>query len=162
MGELYFDVGYEDKIPPDQKEAFKWFSLAAKNGMSVAYPSLGLIYETPEDSNQQPDYQSAALCFSKAARGGDREAADSLIRLYGADKIDDRLNIDFEQILIEGANKSIKDGSHSSFGHALYAAFPFALRDLYEKGNYVPQSYEKAAYWYRQAAKLVDIDYPFV
>ena len=56
LGLRYFEGDDRDGIQQDQKEAFRWFSLAAENGNLAAQSKLGFLYNggfgIPKDVNR--------------------------------------------------------------------------------------------------------------
>jgi TPR repeat protein len=85
---LWLGVFYEqgqNGVEPDYSQAFKWLSMAAKQGQPDAQVALGQMYENGEGVPK--DYALAAYWYRKAADhtidlGGAGVGANSLVQLY--------------------------------------------------------------------------------
>ncbi len=84
-----------DGVPQDDKEALRWFRLAAAQGNAMAQNSLGLTYErgqgVPKDYQkalrwyrlaQGQAYEEAILSYRRAANQGDATAQYNLGEMY--------------------------------------------------------------------------------
>jgi len=67
-------------MPPDEKEAVRWYRLAAKHGIAAAQYNLGLMYE--HGRGLQQDYREAARFYRLAADGGLEVAQHAIASLY--------------------------------------------------------------------------------
>ena len=76
---LIYDSG-ELGVPKNHKTAFKWFSLAAKQGYAPAQFNVGVMYANGE--GVQESTTNATFWFSNAARQGDLEATYFLAEAY--------------------------------------------------------------------------------
>ena len=72
MGFIY----HNERVPQDYKEAFKWWRLAAEQGIAAAQYTLGVMYKAGEGVPQ--DNQRAIKWLRLAAQQGDVRAQDLL------------------------------------------------------------------------------------
>jgi len=69
---LRYQTGIKDFLEPDQKEAARWFTLAANQGLVEAQCNLGIAYLFGKGVAK--DYNQAAEWFRKAANKGNHVA----------------------------------------------------------------------------------------
>jgi TPR repeat protein len=67
-------------VNQDDKQAVKWFRLAAKQGFAKAQYNLGVMYQQGQGVSQ--DYKTAVKWYALAAEQGDAEAQFNLGVMY--------------------------------------------------------------------------------
>ena len=85
MGEEKSGGGQDDR---DYKEAFKWYRMAAEEGIAVAQTNLGLIYENGLGVEQ--DFVQAHKWYNIAGTNGDetgRKSKDDVEKQMNPDQI---------------------------------------------------------------------------
>jgi TPR repeat protein len=73
----YFGLG----VPQDYKEAMRWYTLAAQQGLFLSQYALGRMYYNGQGVAQ--DYKEAMRWWKLAAQQGDVSAQHNLGLLYG-------------------------------------------------------------------------------
>ncbi len=63
---------FGQEVLQDDKEAVKWYRLAAEQGLAQAQYNLGVMYKTGRGVPQ--DYASAHMWFNLAGSNGDKNA----------------------------------------------------------------------------------------
>ncbi|MFP4482808.1 MAG: tetratricopeptide repeat protein, partial [Thermovirgaceae bacterium] len=143
QGKTQYRLGWKYKtgqdVPRDPKKAFHWFEKAATQGHPKAQFETGKCYEFGE--GVQEDGAKAAQWFEKAAMQGHEEAPFYLGGLYW---FEDGPGRDEQKALnwwFIGAARGEPDSQHN------LAAYYF------EQAKVDPAGFDKAYYWYRQAAE---------
>ena len=133
----YYYMGYRT-IQQDYLEAFRWFSLAAEQGLAEAQFRVGCMYYAGQGVPQ--DWQNAAYWFEKAAEQGDAMAQYNLAVLHSEDRgIEKNLRL---------ANHWLQVAAERGLAEAQYD-----LGLYYYKGiRLFPKGYRKAFYWFEKAA----------
>lgn len=127
---------YHEKYPKQPLKAFDWFMIAAKQDHSEACYYVGLYYQNGKGVKQ--DIKQAVYWYEKAAIKKDKDALYHLamILIRQPEK-------DFELIA-----KLLEQAAVLEHPNAQYN-----LAVMYQKGDGVKQSDQKALYWYEKAAK---------
>lgn len=128
---------YDDKgktIKNNNREAVKWYRLAAEKGYAKAQFNLGLRYEYGTGIKQ--DYEKAVKWIELAAEQGHVDAQYHLGMVYKKGEIAKK---DYKK-----AMKWFKLLIDYGFPQAQYH-----IGDMYENGLGVQQSYKEAIKWYR-------------
>jgi hypothetical protein len=85
LADAQFNLGlmYDDGkgVPEDDREAVKWYRLAAKQGAAYAQSNLGLMYQKGHGVPQ--DYKTAAKWYRLAAKQGVAAAQGNLGLMFG-------------------------------------------------------------------------------
>ncbi len=89
-------------LKPDEKEAFRLFSLAAEKGSSIAKLNLGLAYYYGKGTAK--DEKKAAVFLEEAAKAGESEAAYILGNLAEKNKDSEKA----KQYYLQAGNKHLK------------------------------------------------------
>jgi uncharacterized protein len=123
-------------IPENDKEAVKWYRLAAKQGDSRAQLFTGFIYDLGR--GVEKDSQEAFKWYQLAAKAGFHEARTKIYDL-AVKNIPQAL-----EVLIGDAKNGITEAQ-------------FDLASIYANGQGVPQNYQEAFKWYQLAAKKTEL-----
>lgn len=116
MGDIYYyGIGMDEtfsrldekeisqEIKENHKEAFRWYSNAAKQNDFDAMHSLGTLYYFGEGVDQ--DFEKSAEWYRKAADAGDAEAMYILARMYEGGMGVDRNLSEAEKLYLEAINE---------------------------------------------------------
>jgi TPR repeat protein len=139
-GPYIFDDVPED-YKKDDKEAAKWFRLAAEQGVADAQTKLAGMYEYGQGVPY--DYALAAYWFRMAAEQGDVHGQWRLCDMYNKGR---GVGQDEEQS-VYWCRKAADQNN---------AIGQYMLGDKYKDGLGVEQDDEQAVYWYRKAADQDD------
>lgn len=157
--QLNLGRAYEDGngVAQSDNQAVKWYRAAAEQGNATAQNDLGLMFRLGRGVAQ--DKVEAVKWYRKAAR---QENSNALFNLGTAYYNGDGVSIDdlsayawfllaqnFGSQLATEAAERMKEAAE---GRSQFAAFE-KIGDMYQKGDDLPQSSSKAAYWYRKAAE---------
>ena len=129
LGYMYLYGDKENKVEPDYKKSFEYYSMAAAQNDKVAINNLGSLFYSGIGTKRNP-YKAAQL-FAKAAELGNSEAALNLAFLYISGSGVSKDN-----------EKAIKYFSQSASQGNITAGF--MLGYAYYRGFMVPQDYYKA------------------
>jgi len=117
-------------------KAFEWFMVAAKQGHTEACYYVGYYYQYGKGVPQNND--EAILWYEKAALEKDKDALYHLALILIRQKSPD----------FENAAKLLGEAARQGHPNAQYN-----LAVMFQKGDGVEQSHEKALYWYEKAAE---------
>ncbi|MCH5217407.1 MAG: SEL1-like repeat protein [Muribaculaceae bacterium] len=123
----------------DEAEAVKWYQKAADAGSVNAYNSLGYMYE--EGRGVEKDAEKAFELYLKGAENGNGYAMNNVSLCYqnGNGTSQDMAKA------VEWATKGAEAGNVPAMNH---------IADIYYNGtNGIERNYDKAVYWYKQAAE---------
>lgn len=134
---LVYDEG--QLMPTDKTTAQGWMLKSAEKGYVPAQVGMGKMYLQNHRDGPILHYADADRWFRLAAMQGDAEAQFWLGTGYEQGFFGD---IDYQESL-KWLRKSAVQGLPDA---------QFCLGQMYEDGEGVPESDEKAAYWYRRAA----------
>ena len=131
----HYEFG-ESGIQKDHKQAFRWYGMAADQGLATAQYALGLLYE--HGRGTEKDYAKAREFYEKAADCGDPWAQNNLGFLYSHGKGVDQ---DTEKAM-EWYRKAAAQGHFQ-------AQFNIAAR--YAGGQGVEVDLAEAYFWFSRA-----------
>lgn len=176
LGEAYYKGEF---MPQDYAQAVKWFRKAARQGNAEAQNWLGVCYSQGHGVKQ--NYEKAAEWYRKSAQMGNAEAQYNLGACYlhglgvrknirkalewtqkasaqgQSETRDSELRVrhaveaEEKQRRVERETQARMSALENS-ANAGDAAAQVAMGINYYNGRGVPQSYEKAAGWFRKAA----------
>lgn len=138
-GRLLFAIGEKNRSIKDLRDAYAYISYAADQGHPEAQYRMGLLYD--QGRFVEANSKEAIAWYRKAAEQGHRQAVYELAMIYIEGRRD--LQPDF----VEGRRWLEKA---SDLG---IAAATFQLGVMYDLGQSVEPSRQKAFQWYRKAAQ---------
>jgi hypothetical protein len=122
----------------DEKGAFAWFQLAAKQGYHAAQYNLAIAYETGGVVKADPE--QAAYWYRLAAEQGDADAMEALGGLYRDGR---GVMKNVEKALTWYRKSAEKQNSYAEY----------SIGEMYANGTGVSKDYRKAFEWYSRSAK---------
>lgn len=136
LAKIYYNGN--KKIQQDYKEAFKYYSMAAKNNNKEA--QLETVWMLFSAKGTDRDYVKAVELLNNYAINGNKKAQEVLAYMY------------YYGIFVKKSYKSafelfLKAGEDEN----LYAQEK--LGDMYYEGEYVKKNFNKALEWYGKAAE---------
>ncbi len=155
-----FDLGraYEkgNGVPQDMLKAAFWYRKAAEEGDAKAQDSLGVLYWL--GAGVEKDRKQAIEWYRKAARQGDANAMFNLGVSYynGEANIDDTLAYAWFLLASEAGSSPGRDAatrSRAEHGESGFRDACLAIGEMYEKGQDMPPSQERAIAWYKRVAE---------
>jgi hypothetical protein len=158
VAEFRLGRAYEtgDGVPRDDTLAVTWYRKAAEQGNPAAENSMGIVYQLGQ--GVEKNKEEAVSWYRKAARHGSPEAMFNLGACYynGEGLPDDSVRA-YAWFLVaqEAGNPAATEAVHRSeteLNDLSRADAILQIGEMYEKGEYLPQSYENAARWYRKVA----------
>ena len=146
-----------DGVPQRPDQTVIWYRKSAEQGNAKAQNSLGVLYWMGE--GVEKDKVQAVGWYRRAARQGDGNAMFNLgAAYYNGEGVGVNDTLAYAWFLLssetgsvsgkDAAERSQKEHSSSAFNEAC-----FAIGQIYEKGEDLPQNFELAAAWYRKAAE---------
>lgn len=136
IGDMY-KYGYG--VEKDYVKTVEWYRKAADKGYSEAQIALAEMYRLGDGVSR--DYQKMFEWFQKAAEQGDVSAQRDIAAAYSGYDVSDDDYIDYQKSFY-WYKKAADQGD--SFGQ-------YRVGSMYENGEGVSQSYQKAVEWYQKA-----------
>ena len=175
IGNDYYAGHYE--LEENEEEAIKWFTKAAKQGLTTAQDRLGYLYYNGYSVDQS--YSKAFDWYSLSAEQGESESQFMLGNMYfeglylpedldnaitwytkSAEQGYSEAQFKLGQIYDngDGVTKDYEKACKYFLSYAKSAYHMNKVGKIYEIGDGVSQNYDKALKWYIKAVEMPDAD----
>lgn len=141
LGDIFYYGQYQ--VAMDETLAFKWYELAAQQGLAEAQFALAFMWEQGQGTGQ--DYPEAVKWYAAAAEQGYALAQNSLGDMYF-----------YGHGVKQDYSMAVK--WYTAAAHNKLTLAQNNLGYMYEKGYGIARDFQKAMFWYKTAAKHGNAD----
>lgn len=141
LGDIFYYGQYQ--VAMDYAQAFKWYELAAEQGLAEAQFALAFMWEQGQGTCQ--DYPEAVKWYAAAAEQGYALAQNSLGDMYF-----------YGHGVKQDYSRAVK--WYTAAAHNKLTLAQNNLGYMYEKGYGIAQDFQKAMFWYKTAVKHGNAD----